>query len=304
MHVANTHQDRVKRKGRRRRLALGRVFTHIVLFIALLAFLFPFYWMITSSLKPQADIFSMPIKFWPTRPTLDNYLELLGLIPSVVIDGLGGHTIARFILNSTIIAIVYTLGAIFLASLAGYAFAKIRFKGRNALFIFMLATMMIPASVGLIPNYIIIAKLGWVNTWLPLIIPSLATPFNVFWMRQYTTSVPDEMLEAAKIDGCGPFGIYWRVVLPVVKPGLAALAIFAFMSNWNAFMVPLIYLNKTELYTLPLFLGFLNSSSVSSRPVPFHLVFAGSFLSVLPILAIFVLAQRHFVAGLTAGSLK
>jgi ABC-type glycerol-3-phosphate transport system permease component len=303
MQIANTRQGRLKQKGRSHWFSLGQVFIHAVLFIALLTFLFPFYWMVTSSLKPLADIYSMPIKFWPERVTLDNYLEVLGIIPSVEIEGRGGVTLFHTMLNSTVIAVTYTLGAVFLSSLAGYAFAKMRFRGRNVLFSFMLATMMIPGSVGLVPNYVIMAKLKWTNTWLPLIIPALATPFNIFWMRQYTSTVPDEMLEAAKIDGCGPFGIYWRIILPVVRPGLAALAIFAFMGNWNAFQGPLIYLNKTELYTVPLFLGLLNSG-VTGRPDPLHLVFAASFLSILPILAIFVFAQRHFIAGLTSGSIK
>ncbi len=277
--------------------------TQIGLFIAFLIFVFPFYWMVSSSLKPMADIYIVPVQLWPTRPTFNNYLEIMRLIPSDEIDWRGGISLNRTLLNSAIIAIIYTIGSVFLASLAGYAFAKMRFKGRNILFLFMLATMMIPNSVGLVPTYIIMAMLQWVNTWFPLIIPGLATPFSVFWMRQYMTTVPDEMIEAARIDGCGPFGIYWRVVVPVVLPGMAALAIFGFMGNWNAFMGPLIYLNKPELYTVPLFLALLNSA-VAARPTPLNLLFAASFISILPILLIFLFAQRYFIAGLTAGSLK
>ena len=287
----------------KKRITLGRIFTHVTLFIALLVFVFPFYWMVTSSLKPAADIYIVPVQFWPTRPSLDNYLEIAGLIPSDEIDFRGGVSLGRTFLNSTVIAVINTIGNVFLASLAGYAFAKLRFKGRNALFLSMLATMMIPNSVGLVPNYLVMAWLKWINTWYPLIIPGLATPFAVFWMRQYMTTVPDEMIEAARIDGCGPFATYWRVVAPVVLPGMAALAIFSFMGHWNAFMGPLIYLNKPELYTLPLFLAVLDSG-VSGRPVPLHLIFTASFVSILPILLIFLFAQRYFIAGLTAGSLK
>ena len=287
----------------KRKFSLGLIFTHVCLFIALLVFVFPFYWMISSSLKPMADIYIVPVQFWPARPSLNNYLEIAGLIQSDEIDFRGGISLTRTFLNSTFIAVVNTAGTVFLASLAGFAFAKLRFKGRNALFLSMLATMMIPNSVGLVPSYLIMAWLKWINTWYPLIIPGLATPFAVFWMRQYMTTVPDEMIEAARIDGCGPFASYWRVVVPVVLPGMAALAIFSFMGHWNAFMGPLIYLNKPELYTLPLFLAVLDSG-VSGRPVPLHLIFTASFVSILPILLIFLFAQRYFIAGLTAGSLK
>ncbi len=286
-----------------RRPTPGQFLTHFCLIIALLIFIFPFYWMVASSLKPLADIYVVPVQFWPTHPTFNNYLEIAGLIQSDEIDFRGGISLSRTFLNSTFIAVVNTAGNVFLASLAGYAFAKLRFKGRNALFLSMLATMMIPNSVGLVPNYLIMAWLKWINTWYPLIIPGLATPFAVFWMRQYMTTVPDEMIEAARIDGCGPFATYWRVVAPVVLPGMAALAIFSFMGHWNAFMGPLIYLNKPELYTLPLFLAVLDSG-VSGRPVPLHLIFTASFVSILPILLIFLFAQRYFIAGLTAGSIK
>ncbi len=286
-----------------RRPSPGQFLTHFCLIIALLIFIFPFYWMVASSLKPLADIYVVPVQFWPTSPTFNNYLEIAGLIQSDEIDFRGGISLSRTFLNSTFIAVVNTVGNVFLASLAGYAFAKLRFKGRNALFLSMLATMMIPNSVGLVPNYLIMAWLKWINTWYPLIIPGLATPFAVFWMRQYMTTVPDEMIEAARIDGCGPFATYWRVVAPVVLPGMAALAIFSFMGHWNAFMGPLIYLNKPELYTLPLFLAVLDSG-VSGRPVPLHLIFTASFVSILPILLIFLFAQRYFIAGLTAGSIK
>ncbi|MCY3993546.1 MAG: carbohydrate ABC transporter permease [Caldilineaceae bacterium] len=284
-------------------ISLGRIFTHLLLLIALLVFIFPFYWMLSSSLKPLEDIYIVPVQFWPTRPSFNNYLEIAGLIPSDEIDFRGGVSLVRTFLNSTIIAVINTAGNVFLASLAGYAFAKLRFKGRNALFLSMLATMMIPNSVGLVPNYLIMAWLKWINTWYPLIIPGLATPFAVFWMRQYMTTVPDEMIEAARIDGCGPFATFWRVVAPVVLPGMAALAIFSFMGHWNAFMGPLIFLNKPELYTLPLFLAVLDSR-VSGRPTPIHLIFTASFVSILPILLVFLFAQRYFIAGLTAGSLK
>ncbi|MCY3709338.1 MAG: carbohydrate ABC transporter permease [Caldilineaceae bacterium] len=288
---------------RNQRLTLGRVFTHACLMLALLIFVFPFYWMVSSSLKPLEDIYIVPVPLWPTRPSFSNYLEIVGLIPSDEIDFRGGVSLVRTFLNSTIIAVINTAGNVFLASLAGYAFAKLRFKGRNVLFLSMLATMMIPNSVGLVPNYLIMAWLKWINTWYPLIIPGLATPFAVFWMRQYMTTVPDEMIEVARIDGCGPFATYLRVVAPVVLPGMAALAIFSFIGHWNAFMGPLIYLNKPELYTLPLFLAVLNSF-ISGRPTPLHLIFTASFVSILPILLVFLFAQRYFIAGLTAGSLK
>jgi ABC-type glycerol-3-phosphate transport system permease component len=305
MNQAGTMRAAARPASRsRRRLSSGTIATHAVLLLGVLVFMFPFYWMVTSSLKPLADIYITPVPLWPPHPIVTNYLEVLGLIPSEVISARGDISLARALVNSMIIGTVYTVAAAFLASLGGYAFAKMRFRGRNGLFLFMLATMMIPSSVGLIPNYMIMAKLGWVNTWWPLIVPGLAAPFSIFWMRQYMTTVPDEMLEAAKVDGCGPFGIYWRVVVPVVAPGLAALTIFNFMNNWNAFMGPLIYLNDARLQTTPLYLALLSTASSTGHPSPANLTFAAATISVLPILALFLGAQRYFIAGLTAGSIK
>jgi multiple sugar transport system permease protein len=288
---------------RPRRLRARDLLLHAGLMAILVVFIFPFYWMVTSSIKPLEDIYAQPVQMWPQRPTLKGYIELFGLIPSVEIQGRGGVSLTKTLFNSMVIAVTYTAGSVFFASLAGYTFAKIRFKGRNGLFVFMLATMMIPGSVGLIPNYIIMAKLKWINTFWPLIIPALATPFAVFWMRQYIMTIPDEMIEAAQIDGAGPFGIFWRVVAPVVTPGIAALAIFNFMGSWNSFQGPLIYLNKAYLYTVPLFMALLNSA-VTGRPTPMHLVFGVACVSTLPILLTFLFAQRYFIAGLTTGSLK
>ncbi|MBI2940023.1 MAG: carbohydrate ABC transporter permease [Chloroflexi bacterium] len=294
--------SRAGARGASRRALLGRVALHAVLVVAFLLFIFPFYWMLTSSLKPLADIFAVPIQFWPARPSPINYLEVLGLAPSPVISG-RRVTMAQAFLNSSIVAATYTGASVFFSSLAGFSFAKLRFWGSRVLFVVMLATMMIPNSVGLIPNYIIVARLGWIDTWLPLIVPSVASAFGVFWMRQYISSVPDEMIEAAQIDGCGPFAVYSRIVLPVIGPGLAALTIFKFMGNWNAFFGPLIYLKTAELYTVPIFLALLNTS-VQGYPIPYQLVFAAAAISIVPILVIFVGAQRYFIAGLTAGSVK
>lgn len=280
----------------------GRVLTYTVLTLAAIFFVFPFYWMVVSSFKPLTDIFSLPIQLWPARPTLDNYAELFGLISSRELSGMRVRFPLAFV-NSLIVAVIYTIGSVLLSTLSGFAFAKLRFRGREVLLWIMLATMMVPHSVGLIPNYLIITRLGWLDTWWPLIIPSLAAPFGIFWMRQYISGVPDEMLEAGQLDGCGPFGLYWRIVVPVIAPGMAALAIFKFMFNWNAFLGPLIYLQTPEKYTLPLLLALL-SQAQQGRPIAYNLVFAASFLSVIPILVVFIGAQRYFVAGLTVGSVK
>jgi ABC-type glycerol-3-phosphate transport system permease component len=275
---------------------------HAGLLVVSLVFVFPFYWMVVSSLKPLADIFSTPIQFWPVHPILNNYLEVLGLIASPTMAG-RTMSMPRAFLNSAIIGVAYTVAAVFLSSLSGFSFAKLRFRGSRVLFVIMLVTIMIPQSVGLIPSYLIMSYLGWIDTWWPLIVPGLASAFAVFWMRQYMSSVPDEMLEAAQIDGCGPFGLYRRIAVPVSTPGLAALAIFLFMGNWNAFLGPLIYLKSVSLYTIPIFLAILDTS-VNGLPTPYHLVFAAAAISILPILAVFVGAQRYFIAGLTTGSVK
>ena len=272
-----------------KRLATRTLLT-ISLIVIGLAFLLPFYWMVVSSLRPISEWYARPMPLILQSPTLENYILLFQRAD-----------FGRGALNTVFLCILTVMTQVFFCSLAGYTFAKLNFKGRNGLFIFILATMMIPSGVGMIPNFIIMSRLHWVDTYLPLVVPGIANAFGIFWMRQYCQSIPDELLDAARIDGCGEFGIFWRVVLPVIKPALASLAIFVFLATWNDFLSPLVFLRSPDKFTIQLWLSVVSRQANIFQP---HLVMAGSVLSSIPILIVFATLQRYFMAGLTAGSLN
>lgn len=267
-----------------------QIILYLVLVLAGLIFLLPFYWMVVSSLRPTAEFFRFPIPFFPIPPSLENYQKLFAR-----------SLFGRGILNTTFLALVAVALQVFFCALSGYTFAKLRFRGREPLFVSILATMMIPSGVGMIPNYIVMARIHWVDTYWPLIVPGIANAFGIFWMRQYCLSVPDELLDAARIDGAGEFGIFWRVVLPVIRPALASLAIFVFLSTWNDFLGPLVFLRTHELFTVQLWLSVVARQGSVGQPA---IVMAGSVLASVPIVILFATLQRHFIAGLTAGSVK
>jgi cellobiose transport system permease protein len=205
------------------------------------------------------------------------------------------------VFNTTIITASSVVLQSFFASLAGYTFAKCSFRGREALFTFTLATVMIPSAVGMIPNYILMSRIGWIDTWWELIIPGAANTFGIFWMRQYIGTVPDELIDAGRIDGVGEFGLYWRIVVPVIKPALVSLAIFIFMGTWNSYLAPLVYLRDMTKWTVQLIVAQLGSGG---NIVRYDLLAAGSVLATLPILVFFFALQKQFVAGIMAGAIK
>lgn len=258
--------------------------------VAALLFILPFYWMLLSSLRPGADFYQLPFPLFPQQFRLDNYQELFART-----------SFGRGLLNSAFLGLLAVMLQVFFCALAGYTFAKLRFWGRDPLFLGILATIMIPSGVGLIPNFIIMARIHWVDTYWPLIIPGIANAFGIFWMRQYCQSLPDELLHAARIDGAGEFGAFWRVVLPVIQPGLASLAIFVFLATWNDFLAPLVFLRSEELFTVQLWLSIVSRQGNLFQP---HLIMAGSVLASLPVVLLFATLQRYFIAGLTAGSVK
>ena len=210
-----------------------------VLSIGALLMVLPYYWMVISSLKPPEELYTYPPRFYVLHPTVAPYTELFTLLP-----------MARSLLNSVFVASTVTLSNMFLCSLAGYAFAKLRFPGRDAIFLALISAMMIPWQVFLIPGFIIVKNLGWLNTYHALIVPNLAMPFGIFMCRQYIMSIPDGLIEAARIDGYNEFGIYWRVILPLVTPAPATLAIFTFLSQWNSFVWPLIVTQSSQMRTV------------------------------------------------------
>src|SRR5215207_20855 len=276
--------------GSRPRMRATDLLIYAVLILAGLAFLLPFYWMIVSSFRPTAQFFQIPIPLVPNPPSLENFETLFAR--SMFGQGL---------FNSAFLAVVSVILQVWFCALAGYTFAKLRFRGRDPLFIGILTTMMIPLGVGLIPNFIIMTRIGWVDTYRALIVPGIANAFGIFWMRQYCFSVPDELLDAARVDGAGEFGIFSRIVLPVIRPALASLAIFVFLSSWNDFLQPLVFLRSEDKFTVQLWLSIVEKQLNVSQPA---IVMAGSLLARVPIIIMFVALPRHFIAGLTAGSVK
>ncbi|MFF2272450.1 carbohydrate ABC transporter permease [Agromyces sp. NPDC058136] len=251
--------------------------------------LLPFYWLIIATTYPSREIFASPPNVLPGPAFFDNLSGLLS-------DTLFGRAIG----NSVLVASVYTLLGLVVCTAAGYAFAKFEFRGRNVLFGAVLVTLALPSQVTLVPLFQIMVTLGWLDTYQALILPNLALPFGIFLMRQTMQAVPDELLQAARVDGAGEFRVFSRIVLPTVRPALAALAIFLFLAQWNEFVYPLVVLRTPESFTIPVSLASLQGIGTTD----YGQLMTGTLLSVLPILVLFLFLQRHFVAGILAGAVK
>lgn len=269
---------------RRRGQRLGRVALHILLLAGSLVMLVPFVWMLTTSLKEPGDIFVYPPQWIPKPVQWQNYLETVTVMPFL-----------RFYLNSTIQAVAVTVLQLLTSSLAAFAFSRLRFRGRDALFLLYLATMMIPFPVTMIPNFIIVRFLHWIDTFRALILPPAFSAFSTFLMRQYFLSIPIELDDAARVDGASSFRIWWQVILPLSGPAVATLAIFTFLGQWNSFLWPLIATNSQEMWTLPVGLA----SFQGQYSIQWHLLMAGSVIAVVPILIIYLVGQKWFVRGIT-----
>ena len=261
-------------------------------------FLFPLVWMIVSSFKPGEDIATAPLSLDIGNWSFDNFSGMLSAVPL----GVGFRNTAIVVLGKGALNL-------FFCPLAGFAFAKFRFRGRNALFTLMLATMMLPPIVFLIPLLLKMGVLGWVNTYQALIFPGAIGAFYIFWMRQQIANVPDELLDAGRIDGCNAFGLYWRIVLPVIRQAFAALAILTFLDIYNDFVWPVIVLNTNDMQTLQVMLSALyttinNSQVGTTGHDAWGEVLAASTLATLPVLVMFVSLQRYFIRGVLAGSVK
>jgi ABC-type glycerol-3-phosphate transport system permease component len=284
-------------RSSRRRSSKGRahrvigVARYVVLGLIAIAFLFPLWWMVVGGFKTPGELFGSSYSLLPKRWTLDNYRLAFEAMP-----------LLRNIFNSIFIAGGYTVLALLFTSLGGYAFAKLEFPGRDALFVVLLATMMVPGFVTLVPSFVVVSRLGWVNSYWGAILPGTAHAFGIFLMRQYIKGVPDELLEAARIDGAGPFAIYWRIILPVSKPALATVAIIDFIGSWNDFLWPLIILRTKEMFTLVL--AITNLPASRGFNTPWGAVMAGSTIAVIPLITLFLVLQKQYVAGLTAGAVK
>jgi ABC-type glycerol-3-phosphate transport system permease component len=251
---------------------------------------FPFLWMIVTSLKNADEIFHIPMIIIPARPDLHAYLYLFQQ-----------YSILRVTWNTFFIALSGTLLSLFFCSLGGYAFAKFKFPGQKGLFSFLLGTMIIPGVVTLIPVYLIMRDLKWIDTILPLVIPGAANAFGIFFMRQYISTISDDIMDAARIDGAGEFTIYWRIILPIIMPGLTSLGLIFFMGAWNAILGPLIYLKSPQNFTLPLVIRSMTSPV--GRTI-YDTQMAASVISIIPLLIIFLVFQRRLMEGIAAGAVK
>lgn len=267
-----------------------RAILYVFLVVCTLLSIFPFYWMFVIGSNTTSAVSSFPPALVPGSFFIDNAWKVLDRIPFF-----------KGLLNSLIVSGSITLAVLFFSSLAGFAFAKLRFPGKQVLFIAVIATMMVPLQLGIIPQYMIVSRFGWVDTLWAVIIPAVANAFGVFWMRQYiSSSVPDELLESGRIDGCSTFRLYRSIVLPSVRPALATLGIITFMNHWNDFLWPLIVLKNEGIQTIQIMLRRLNDAYYTD----YALVLAGTFMATLPILIVFLLFSKQFIAGITEGAIK
>jgi multiple sugar transport system permease protein len=281
----------------------GKALIYLILFAGSVIFIAPFMWMVTASFQDMGDIFRWPPSWIPRNPSLDNYTRFFEQ-----------ERVARYFFNSAFVALAVTALQLFTSSLAAYTFAKRRFPGRDFLFIVALATMMIPGQVTLIPNYVILKNIpffggnnalgqgghGWLDSYWGLIVPQAATAFGIFLLRQYMKSIPDDLLDAARVDGGSEFRIYWQIVMPLCRPALAALGIFTFSYVWDDFFWPLIIVTSEDLRTLPLGLALF----VVKNRTAWDLLMAGSVVTTIPVLIIFLLFQRHFIRGIAVTGMK
>jgi multiple sugar transport system permease protein len=257
-------------------------------------FAIPLLWMFSVSLHDLAGVFAEPFKWIPEQLHWRNYIDAVSLLP-----------FGRYLLNTTVITAFVLIGSVFSSSLVAYGFSRLRFRGRDKLFTVCIATMMLPAQVTMIPLYVMFAEVGWVDTFLPLIIPAFfGSPFYIFLLRQFFLTIPREYDEAALIDGASTLRIYWSIILPLARPALATVALFAFLGTWNDFFNPLIYLNSPENATLTLGLNMMKSQVIGTGVTQWHLLMAASLLVMLPNIILFFFMQKHFLKGIHVGGLK
>ncbi len=274
---------------------ISRIIVNILMYgfliLVSLYMILPFFWMLSTSLKPENEIFASP-------PILISSNMNLAAYKTIIFDG----NILRVLLNTFIIASCATIVRLFFCSLGGFGFAKYKFLGKGTLFAILVATLVIPFSITLVPLFVVMVQLKWTNTFLPLIIPGAASAFGIFFMRQYISTIENELLDAARIDGASEFAIFTRIIIPIVAPGMTSLGLIFFMGAWNDFLWPLVILKKPDLFTLPIAINQMIQSMIG-RPV-YSQQMAAAVISIIPLLIIFLVFQRRFVEGITAGAIK
>lgn len=269
---------------------LSDIIKYTVLILISFFMILPFVWMLSSSFKLPEDIFGYPPRLISQNPILSNYTfifqekNLLGVL-----------------FNTIIIALSATLLSLFFTTLGGYGFAKFEFPGKKILFVILLATMIIPGAVMMVPTFVIMRELGWVDKFWPLIVPGAASAFGIFFFRQYISTINDELMDAARIDGASEFGIFWRIILPIISPGMISLGLIFFMASWNNYLGPLIYLKSPENWTITVSINAMSGGAGLTYWGP---QMAMSVISLIPLLIIFLVFQRRFAEGITAGAIK
>lgn len=269
--------------GSRTLRLIGRVLSYAIVTLGAVVMVAPFLWMLSTSFKGGGAIFDYPPSWIPDPLTFDNFREVW-----TVVD------FDRYLFNSLFIAVCVTFGEVLTSALAAYAFARLRFPGRDAVFLMYLATLMIPGQVTIIPNFILMRYMGWINTYQGLIIPTAFTAFGTFLLRQYFLSIPRELEEAARVDGASYFEVWWRIIMPLASPAIATLGVFSFMGAWNSFLWPFIMVSTSDMRTLTVALRSLQSEYGTE----WGMMMAGSLIAMLPMLIIFLFAQRYFVRGI------
>ena len=270
-----------------RRFSPGKLFAYLALAVGSVVMAFPFVWMLLSSFKSLREIFRF--SFWPQAWTLANYQEVLL-----------NTQFPRWFMNSLIVAGISTVSVLFFCSLVGYTLTKLRFPGKNFVFLLILSTLMIPTEMLVIPWYVMSTEYGWVNTFWGIAFPALIPAFGVFLMRQFFQSLPRDLFDAGRVDGVSEFGLYWRVGLPLVGPGLAALAIFNFVGNWNAFLWPLIVAKSPSMRTIPVGVALFSGEAGTA----WNLIMASAALAVIPVLIVFFIFQRQIIEGVVLTGVK
>lgn len=288
MHATRPISTGPTSAARRRTEVLRRIALYATLTVLALGFATPLLWMISTSLKSESEIMAFRPSFLPRVPLWENYVTTF-------------ETVRGFVWNSAYLAVLNALLLLLFASMAGYAFARLRFFGSDFAFALLLSTAMIPGIIYLIPQYILFRNFGWIDTHLPLWVPRVLTPvLGTFLLRQFFKSLPRDLEDAAKLDGASTFEIYWRIMLPQVKPGLAAVGVFTFLDSWNDLFGPLIFINSIDLQTLPVALALYRGEFFTQT----SLLMAAATLTILPVIVIFLVSQKYFIRGIALTGIK
>jgi multiple sugar transport system permease protein len=273
----------------RRRINWGHAVLYVVLTVLGLLMLIPFVWMVATSLKGPQEILSATPTFWPKAWRWENYTEAFDQVP-----------FGRFYWNTVVVTVARTVGQLLIASLAAFAFARLQFPGRGVLFVLVLAVMMMPGQVTLVPNYVLLKYLGWLDSYEGLIIPSLFSAFGVFLLRQFYMTIPQELFDSATLDGCNPLQTYWHLGLPLSRTALVAFGVLVTLWSWNDFLWPLIITNRTEMQMLSVGIAYFQGQFISN----FAVMMAAATIATLPMVVVFLLAQRQLLEGITLSGLK